>query len=184
MQKDIILVVSGAGDQNFGTDSNKNLRNKEVLVENLKNIVRKNNYKAIVNLTNAQDTNKSFNLFSNVRPQSVVGMTLLSEEFLNNNNELSIVGRDEDVTRLDGGQFDFIFPPTQYEVHLCGVDLNGTFKATIDQLLEKGYHVTVYSDAIRPFNSSAKHINALSSERVYNFHYCSYKSVKTFSRKA
>ena len=94
---------------------------------------------------------------------------------LHKNNELSLVSLDSEELLFDGDQFDFIFPSSQYDVHICGVDINGTFKNTIETLLDKEYHVTVYSDAIRPFKNTHKYIASLQNSN--KFRYCSFKSV-------
>ena len=46
MQKNIILIVAGAGDFFFGSDSTKVIKNKEALLDTLKTLVNKNNYKS------------------------------------------------------------------------------------------------------------------------------------------
>ena len=177
MQKNIILIVAGVGDFFFGTDSNKVIKNKESLLDSLQTIVAKNNYKAVVNLTTPHDTLDSINIFSQIRKQAVVDFTLHSESFLHKNNEISITTHDNDTVLVDGDQFDFLLRPKDFDIHICGIDLNGSFKDTIEGLLAKGFHVTVYSDAIRPFTSTSKYINSL-NKTTPKFRYCSHKSVK------
>jgi hypothetical protein len=177
MQKNIILIVAGAGDFFFGSDSNKVIKNKESLLSSLNTIVDKNNYKAVVNLTTPHDTLNSVNIFRKVREQALIDFTLHSESFLHRNNEISVTTQDNEELLLDGDQFDFLLRPKDFDVHLCGIDLNGSFKNTIEDLLEKGFHVTVYSDAIRPFTSTSKYINSL-NKTTPKFRYCSHKSVK------
>lgn len=175
MKKNVVLIVAGAGDFFFGAYSNKSIDKKEKLLANIQDIVDRGNFKAVTDLTTPHETNKEVNVFQNVRPQSVVGFTLHSEEFLHKNNELSLVSLDNEDLLFDGDQFDFIFPSSQYDVHICGVDINGTFKNTIETLLDKEYHVTVYSDAIRPFKNTHKYIASLQNSN--KFRYCSFKSV-------
>lgn len=177
MQKNIILIVAGAGDFFFGSDSTKVIKNKEALLDTLKTLVNKNNYKSVVNVTTPHDTLDSINIFSQVRKQALIDFTLHSESFLHKNNEISITTHDDETMLIDGDQFDFVVRPKDYDIHVCGIDLNGSFKNTIEDLLEKGFHVTVYSDAIRPFTSTSKYINSL-NKTTPKFRYCSHKSVK------
>ena len=175
MKKNVVLIVAGVGDFFFGSHSNKSIDKKEKLLSNIEDIVNRGNYKAVTNLTTPHETTREVDVFKNVRPQSVVGFTLHSEEFLHKNNELSLHTVDNDTLLFDGDQFDFIFPESDFDVHICGVDINGSFRKTIESLLAKGYNVTVYSDAIRPFKHTHKYISSLQNAPA--FRYCSYKSV-------
>ena len=65
---------------------------------------------------------------------------------------------------FNGNQFDFIVRPQDYDIHICGIDINGIFVSAIDQLLSLGYHVTIYSDMIKPF--SKKTITHIKSSNV------------------
>jgi nicotinamidase-related amidase len=176
MKKNIILIVAGVGDFFFGKNSYKNINKKEELLNSIETIVEKNNYKAVVNLTTPHDTLDNINVFKNLRQQSVVTHTLHSEKFLHKNNEIALTSVDNEEILLDGDQLDFVLRPQDYDIHICGVDVNGAFKSTIEDLLAAGYHVTVYSDAIRPFNSTAKYISGL-NKTTSKFRYCSFKSV-------
>ena len=176
MKKNIILIVAGVGDFFFGKNSYKNINKKEELLNSIETIVEKDNYKAVVNLTTPHDTLDNINVFKNLRQQSVVTHTLHSEKFLHKNNEIAVTSIDNEEILLDGDQLDFVLRPQDYDIHICGVDVNGAFKSTIEDLLAAGYHVTVYSDAIRPFNSTAKYISGL-NKTTSKFRYCSFKSV-------
>lgn len=175
MKKNVVLIVAGVGDFFFGSHSNKSIDKKDKLLSNIQDIISRGNFKAITNLTTPHETVREVNVFKDVRPQSVVKFTLHSDEFLHKNNELALVSLDNDQLLFDGDQLDFIFPSESYEVHICGVDLNGTFKGMIEGLLAKDFPVTVYSDAIRPFKNTHKYISSL--QNASNFRYCSYKSV-------
>ncbi len=178
MQKNIVLIVAGIGDFFFGPESTKSIKNKENLLDNIQSIINKNNYKAVVNLTTPHETYNNINPLKDVRSQSVINFTLHSEEFLHKNNEISLTTLDNEELLQDGNQFDFLLRPKDFDIHICGIDLNGSFKNTIEELLEKGYHVTVYSDAIRPFTSTSKYISSL-NKNTPKFRYCSHKSIKT-----
>lgn len=175
MKKNVVLLTTGVGDYFFGSQSNKTIDKKDKLLGSIQDIVGRQNYKAVVNVVTPHETFKEINVLRNVRPQSVVGFTLHSEEFLHKNNELSLHTVDNDTLLFDGDQFDFIFPESDFDVHICGVDINGSFRKTIESLLAKGYNVTVYSDAIRPFKHTHKYISSLQNAPA--FRYCSYKSV-------
>ena len=175
MKKNVVLIVAGVGDFFFGSHSNKSIDKKEKLLSNIEDIVNRGNYKAVTNLTTPHETTREVDVFKNVRPQSVVNFTLHSDELFHKNNELAILSIDNDELLFDGDQLDFIFPSDSYDIHICGVDINGTFKGAIETLLAKDFHVTVYSDAIRPFKNTHKYIASLQNSN--KFRYCSYKSV-------
>lgn len=175
MKKKVVLIVAGAGDFFFGSQSNKTIDKKDKLLGSIQEIVDRKNYKAVVNLTTPHETFKEVNVLRNVRPQSVVGFTLHSEEFFHKNNELSLLSLENEVLLQDGDQFDFLFPSSDFDIHICGVDINGAFRKTIETLLDKEYQVTVYSDAIRPFKHTHKYISSLQNKP--SFRYCSFKSV-------
>lgn len=174
MKKNVVLIVAGVGDQFFSAHSNKTIDKKEKLLGNIQEIVKRNNFKAVTNLVTPHETFKEVDVLSGVRPQSVVGFTLHSEEFLHKNNELSLFSVDGEELLYDGDHFDFIFPSSDFDVHICGVDVNGVFRKTIESLLDKDYQVTVYSDAIRPFKHTHKYISSL--QNTPEFRYCSFKS--------
>lgn len=175
MKKNVVLIVAGVGDFFFGSQSNKTIDKKDKLLGSIQEIVNRKNFKAVTNLVTPHETFKEVNVLRDIRPQSVVGFTLHSEEFLHKNNELSLFTVDNETLLYDGDQFDFIFPSTDYDVHICGVDINGAFRKTIESLLDKDYQVTVYSDAIRPFKHTHKYISSLQNAPA--FRYCSFKSV-------
>lgn len=175
MKKNVVLILAGVGDFFFGSSSNKTIDKKEKLLNNIKDIVSQKNFKAIVDLTTPHETFKEVNVLNDVRPQSVVGFTLHSEEFLHKNNEMTLLSLDNEDLLRNGDDFDFIFPSTDYDVHICGVDINGAFRNTIESLLDRNYQVTVYSDAIRPFKHTHKYISSLQGTPA--FRYCSFKSV-------
>lgn len=175
MKKKVVLIVAGAGDFFFGSQSNKTIDKKDKLLGSIQEIVDRKNYKAVVNLTTPHETFKEVNVLRNVRPQSVIGFTLHSEEFFHKNNELSLLSLENEVLLQDGDQFDFLFPSSDFDIHICGVDINGAFRKTIETLLDKEYQVTVYSDAIRPFKHTHKYISSLQNKP--SFRYCSFKSV-------
>jgi hypothetical protein len=71
--------------------------------------------------------------------------------------------------------FSQLFPPHLYEVHICGVDLNGFYKDIIQELNHKNYKVVLYSDMIKRFKNTELNITAIKNK---NFVYCSHRSVR------
>lgn len=177
MQKNVVLIIAGAGTHFLGPQSKKTIKNKETLLTNLETLANRKNNKAVVNLTTSTDTLDGINVFKNVRKEALVKVTLHSDDILSNKNELLINTHEGEEHRLDGDYFDFVFRPKDYEIQICGIDLNGALKNTIESLLEKGYKVTVFSDAVRPFTNTAQYINSLS--RNSKFQYCSYKVLRS-----
>ena len=76
MQKNTVLIIAGVADFFFGSNSTKSIKNKESLLEGVQNIVDKNNYKSIINLTTAHETFNSVNPLTSVRPRSIIKFTL------------------------------------------------------------------------------------------------------------
>ena len=177
MQKNVILIIAGAGTHFFGPNSRKTIKNKELLLNNLEVLAQRPMNKAVVNLTTSTDTTKGITVFDNVRKEALVKVTLFSDNLIDAQNELLLNTHEGDEKRLNADQFDFVFPPEDFEIHICGIDLNGSLKNTIQTLLEKEYKVTVFSDALRPFTSSAQYINTLKPNPL--FQYCSYKAVRS-----
>lgn len=176
MNKNVILIVAGAVDTFLNPNSRKSVDNCEKLKNNITEAFTKNNYKAVINLTNQPKTTvEDLKIFKEISPSKLVDFTLQSDQFFHQHNLMTIPTHDGSNEYLFGNQFDYIFPSEKYEVHLCGVDLHGIFKDTISTLLEKGYSVTVYSDVLRPFKSTHKYINSVIKET--KFHYCSFRSV-------
>lgn len=174
MKKNIILLVAGVGDFFFSPNSSKNLKNKDELLASLKKIISNEKYKGLINYTTANDTYNSVNIFKDLRQQSIIKFTLHSEQFNHENNEIALTSLDNEEILFHGNQMDYILPPSDYDIHICGVDINGAFKSTIEDLLKAGYHVTVYSDVLRPFSTTAKYISSISKSE--KFRYCSHKS--------
>ncbi len=68
------------------------------------------------------------------------------------NNEIAIRDYEGDTMLFNGNQLDWLLRPQDYEVHILGVDINGVFIDTLNFLVKKGYNITVYSDAIKPYS--------------------------------
>lgn len=171
MKKNVILIVAGAVDAFLSNTSKKAVDKQDKLLANIKDLLVKNNYKAVMNLTSFSDTKATQTTpFKSVPNTKLVNYVLQSDSFNHSHNRLSITTQEGDAQYFDGHQFDYLFPAEEYEVHVCGVDVHGVLKDTISTLIKLGYHVTTYSDVLRPFKNTHKYINTLSKNT--SFTYC------------
>lgn len=107
---------------------------------------------ALVNVTPPSDTFKNIK-FQHPAKTKNIKFDLFNKTFLNQFNTFAIPSAvDNETLVLTADNFDFIFNPDEYEVHIAGIDIYGIFTSIIDDLKDKGYDVVVYSDAIRPYN--------------------------------
>ena len=97
------------------------------------------------------------------------------DNYLDVVNEVKLVEEDNSSLLLNGNQLDYILPSKDFEIHLCGVDINGVYVNFIKELLEKGYVVYLYSDLIKRYRDTENNIKTIKHP---NFKYCSHKSVK------
>jgi hypothetical protein len=174
--KNIILLVYGVNDFFFSKENAKiSKEDQAAFVSHISNIVNNERYKGVVNISIPVDTNKKINVFKDRRPQSVTNLTLYSDEsLLHVNNELKLRSLDDEDLLFNGDQFDFIFPAKDYEIHACGLDVNGILPKSLQELLNKDYEVTLYSGSIKPFKNTYKQINKMIG--TPNFQYRNQKS--------
>lgn len=174
--KNIILLVYGVNDFFFAKDNNKISKEDQAkFVSHVTNIVNNPRYKGVVNISIPVDSNNKVNVFKERTEQSVSKLTLFtSEKMLSSENELIIKDYEGDNMRFSGNQFDFIFPQDDYEIHACGLDVNGILPDSLQEFLDLGYEVTLYSGSIKPFRNTYKQIHKLTGTK--NFQYCSQKS--------
>lgn len=170
--KNIILMVSGVADTFFSASSRRQLVHTNDLDTRIKNLIdtNKDNIFGYVDLLSSSDQRRSVKLFDNVRQQRVVNVRLNGSSLLDPVNEVNITEEDGSNLLLTGKDLDFVLRPQDYEVHICGVDLHGIYKSTINQLLEKGYKVYLYSDMIKRYKDTEENIKSI---RNKNFEYCS-----------
>lgn len=176
MQKNKILLVSGIADTFFSPHSRRKLEYGFELAEKIQTLVdNTSNYFGFINLTIPTDKNNDVYVFKNKRTQRVINLTLHSEKLLDVVNEVKLVEEDNSSLLLNGNQLDYILPSKDFEIHLCGVDINGVYVNFIKELLEKGYVVYLYSDLIKRYRDTENNIKTIKHP---NFKYCSHKSVK------
>lgn len=173
--KNIILLTLGVNDFFFHKHNTKlSKEDQKAFVDHIESIVSNEKYLGVVNVTIPVDTNKHVNVFKNRRPQSVSRLNLFSDSnLLNAKNELKLTSLDMEQIALDANQFDFIFPTKDYEIHVCGLDVNGLMVPIVQDLLNVGYTVKLYSGSIKPFKTTYKQISKISNP---NFKYCSASS--------
>lgn len=119
---------------------------------------------AYVAVNNPADTTRMVDISKTLPSTKIINIKLCTDDFLHVNNELSLTDYSGDTMLFNGNQLDFILRPQDYDIHICGIDINGIFVSAIDQLLSLGYHVTIYSDMIKPF--SKKTITHIKSSNV------------------
>lgn len=175
--KNIVLLVTAAGDSFLSSRSSRKVLKNTELEAAIKHVIdNRQNTSPVVNFHFPSETFSDTNVFENVAPTKLVKTILHNSSILSKDNELTIVNHDNEDMLFDGDAFGFLFRPCDYDVHMLGIDINGVFAPTITDLLAKGYHVTLYSDVSRPFKTNYKFINNLAQKNKSKFRFCSYKS--------
>lgn len=176
--KKVVLVVAGITDTLCSSNSRKKIRNNEELVSKVKNVIKRvndSNYTALVNFSYPSDPMKDVNVFEDYPETRVVNIKIHSNSFIRKDNEIAIMDHDGNELLFNGDDFSFLFRPEEYDVYLCGIDLNGIFTNTIKELLDQGYSVKAFSDCLSALSRTRDYINTL--QRNKNFEFCSYKSL-------
>ena len=178
-KKNFVVLVAGIGDTLTSNNSRKKIKNNDTFVEKIEGVLKHltkdaKNY-AIVDFNYPSDTKKDVNVFEKYPKTKNVGMKIHASNLLDKDNELSITSHDGEELLFNGTEFTFLFRPEEYNVYVCGIDLHGIFTPTIKQLLEAGYKVSVFSDAVGALPPTHKYISSLQKEKKFDF--CSYKSV-------
>lgn len=177
-QKNKILLVTGIGDTFFSPNSSKKLEYGGDLESKISKVVKtigSRVYKNFINLNTSFDTNKDINVFKDLANTKVLNYKLQLEDSLFSQwNHLITTTLDNETKIINASDLDFILPPQNYEIHICGVDLNGFYKTIIPELLAKGYKVVLYSDLMKRFKNTEAVVTSIKHK---NFEYCSYKSV-------
>lgn len=178
--KNKILLITGIGDSFFSPSSFKKLDHGKDIIDKislfLDQIKDKNIYTAYVNLLNYQDTNNEINTLTDKVPKTKqVTYSIFNYSIFDKWNNLTIIENNSEEVTYNGSMFNHLFPPHLYEVHICGVDLNGFYKDIIQELNSKNYKVVLYSDMIKRFKNTESNITAIKNK---NFVYCSHRSVR------
>lgn len=172
--KNKILLVSGVGDTFFSPKSRKHLTHGADLGDKIVKHVDTNvsEYYGVINLTTPTEYWLDINPFSKVLPTRLINVVLNSAKLLDVSNEIALKNIEQEVALFNGNDLDFILPPKDFEIHICGVDINGIYKTVIQELLDKGFKVYLYSDMIKRYKETEQFIKSV---RNRNFEYCSSK---------
>lgn len=179
-QKNRILITTGIADTFFSEGSTRKLEYGFELKDKIEKMVMATNtkvYSNFININTQFDTNKTINVFKNIENSKVLSCNLNVENTLAHSWNIFKTTELDNTTQIliNGSDFDFVFPPEAYEIHICGVDLNGFYKDIIPQLLKLKYKVFLYSDLMKRFKNTEVAITGIKDK---NFEYCSHRSVK------
>ncbi len=169
--KKSVLFVFGIGDSFCHEESPRYIKKGKEgkkLASEIASHINNNDYFGFVVIHESSDS------FEHVKPipdgkstgSNVIDVKLCSDTLLDRNNQIVVNGIDNTETVMDGNQLDFIIPPEDYSVVICGVDIDGIFTTTIDSLSDLGYDVTILSNMIKPLNKGTiEHIVAASKDK-------------------
>ena len=153
-----IFVVFGIGDTFCDKNSPRCVKRGKTgpsLAVDIQKIIQedKDNFFGYVFVNEPLDTRKNINVFDTVRDSKILDMKLCSRNIFNVNNQLTVPGHNnESETVLDGNQLDHILRPEDYNLYVAGIDINGVFNSFVEETKKLGYHITIFSDVIKPFN--------------------------------
>ncbi len=171
--KKVALITFGIADGYCHKDSPRLINNGPELYAKILDILKNSGASlgAYVSVNNPADTNNIVNVEKIIPATKIINVKLCTDQFIHVNNEMTIKDYSGDNMLFDGNQIDFILRPQDYDIHICGIDINGVFINAINSLVKLGYSVTVYSDTIKPFskktilhikNSDVKFVSAKS----------------------
>lgn len=174
IHKNKILLVAGVGDTLFSKKSRRQLTYGFELGEKVTKHIKDNidSYYGVINLTTPTEYWSEVTPFADVNPQRLINVVLNSNKFLDISNEISLKDSQKETLLFNGNDLDFLLPSKDFEIHICGVDMNGIYQNTIQSLLEKGYKVFLYSDMIKRYRETEPYIRSI---RNRDFEYCSSK---------
>jgi len=174
IHKNKILLVSGVGDTFFSTKSRKQLTFGFELGQKVTDHIATNieDYYGVVNLTTPTEYWSEVKPFEPVKDSRLINVVLNSNKLLDISNEISLKNVEKETLLFNGNDLDFLLPSKDYEIHICGVDMNGIYQNIIQTLLEKDYSVYLYSDMIKRYRETEPFIRSI---RNRNFEYCSSK---------
>lgn len=152
--KKVALIAFGIADGYCHADSPRLINNGPELYNKVRDILKNSGATlgAYVAVNNPADSNEKVNVADVIPGTKIINLKLCIDKFLHVNNELTILDHSGDKMLFDGDKLDFILRPQDYDIHICGIDINGIFIDAINDFLRLGYNVTVYSDSIKPFS--------------------------------
>lgn len=176
--KKFVLIIAGIGDALCSDNSRKKIKSNKELVEKvnktLEHLTKESTNYSVVNFHYPSDTLKDVNVFKDVPSTKLVNLKIHADSLLAKDNEMTIIDHDGEELLFNGDNFDFIFRPEEYEVYICGIDLHGILKKTIEELLDKGYKVALFSNCLNAMPATYKYVT---NANTPDFSFCSYKSV-------
>jgi hypothetical protein len=150
-----VLFIFGVGDTFCYKDSHKFLKAGEKILTDVSNLIEedKKKYFGYINLLEFNDHNKKVNPLKNAKASKVIDFRMYDQKVFSKQNFMSLTGVDgvADIT-MEAQNLPFVLPPEDFNIFICGIDINGAFMNTIDSLITEGYHVTVFSDIIKPYS--------------------------------
>ena len=153
--KKTMLFLFGFGDTFCDTKSHRCIkRGLELVNQSLELLANpKYNFYGVVRVNEPSDTFNTIDIGKHVNPNRLIDVKLCANSLFSNNNQISIPGSGGD-TILDGNQLDFVISPEDFNISIAGIDINGIFINSIDELIDRGFSVNVFSNIIKPFTKS------------------------------
>lgn len=152
-----ILVVFGIGDTFCIPNSIKFLKSGEKIYKDVEKLIvdNKKNYHAFLNIQEIADRSVRIYPFSKQPRSKIIDIKLFNPNIMSSQNHMIIHPSNEksgeDIVKLPD-YIEVLFHPREYNVSICGIDINGAFVNFTKDLINLGYYITVYSDIIKPFN--------------------------------
>lgn len=155
MKKNALIIV-GVADTFCGKNSPKFLKAGEKIYSDTQRLLKDNkkNYSVVLNIQQFNDSNRTVNPLQDSKTSRVLNLKLFNENPLTGVNTLHIPGskkEDAGIT-ISADRLDTVLSPKDYNIFICGIDIDGLFQPMIQRLIGEGYYVTVYSDIIKPFS--------------------------------
>lgn len=158
--KKSILLIAGINDR-----ATKKLEFIGDLESTIKNYIEQSgsDFYGFLELSkNSLRTNTQ--LFGSVPRTRIINMVLDDKVLTSRFNLMSVPLHDDPKPlQLLGHQLDFVLNPEEYEIHICGLDLDQHFVTIVEDLISKGYKVTLYKDLIKSFKTNRESLNNIRS---------------------
>ena len=165
--KKSVLFVFGMGDTFFSERSKRCIKRSGDISAKVEKAINsdRNDFFGVVRFNEPSDTFYKVNIADMVKTSRIIDVKLCSNQPFGVNNQISIPDEtNDDTVLLNGDHLDHLIRPGEFDIHIAGIDINGIFIPLIKQLLDKGFDVTVYSDAIKPYNRGT--IEAIRDSKV------------------
>ena len=150
-----MLFLFGIGDTFFSERSKRCIKRSSDIAGKVERALsnEKKDFFGVVRFNEPSDTFNKVNVTEGVPSSRIIDVKLCSNDPFGINNQISIPDEtNSEEVILNGDQLDHLIKADEYEIHVAGIDINGIFIPLINKLIDRGYDVTVYSDAIKPYN--------------------------------